>query len=324
MNKWLIVHSLDSYSENNRMLGFPAKTELDGKISMDEKNKPIPAFEKIINIKKGDHIVYYCKGDYVIKGIFKVIHSHFAKEKRWKRSPFQFEIDPIIELEDPYNFKLLLSSLDLFSHLTNLENWGRSLQGKYNSIKQLTEHDYKLIKKSIVHANEDIEEYEEEADIDLSDYRRHLQLQYQIADWGLKNGYRVHIAINDKKKIKEKLSNILNDIPKFHSDEIVKIAKRIDVLFFEKERNILTHAFEVEHTTDIYSGLLRLNDIVVSYPADNVKFFIISKEKNEEKFNRELERPSFNLLRKLECSFLNYKEVDEEWKEILNRKPPKF
>lgn len=297
---------------------------MDGSPVLDENGNPIPAFKRISEIKPGDRIVYYCKGDYVIKGIYEIVQPHYAKETRWPDSPFQFEIKPIVELEDPYNFKLLLSSLDLFKHLTNLKIWGMSLQGKYNSIKPLTDHDYRLIEKEITQAEKGIKEEREEIEGELPDYRQHLLLQYQIAEWGLKNGYRVHIAINDKNKIKEKLPKILDEIPKFHNEDVVEIAKRIDVLFFEKERNILTHAFEVEHTSAIYSGLLRLNDIAESYPSDKVKFFIISSDSNRERFYQQLDRPSFSLLRKYNCEFLNYKEVNEEWKEVKKRKTPKF
>lgn len=324
MNNWLIVHSLDSFADNSRMIGFQAKEELDGKFRKDENGKVIPAFERINEIKKGDKIVYYCKGDSVIKGIYEINRINFAKEKKWSGSPFQFELKPIIELDEPLEFKPLISSLDLFKHLDDVRKWGMSLQGKYNSIKPLTDKDYNLILKSVENAEKSFIEEKEEYEEELEDYGTHLLQQYKIAEWGLKNGYRVHIAINDKNKIKEKLPKVLEEIPKFHAEDIVNIAKRIDVLFFRKERDILTHAFEVEHTTNIYSGLLRLNDIAEKYPPGNTKYLIISNDNNKDKFYRELDRPSFSLLKDQKCEFFNYKEIDEEWKEVKNRKPPKF
>lgn len=324
MKKWLIVHSLESFSQNPRMIGFPAKTRVDGSIVLNDNKDPVPVIERVFEVKSGDRVVYYCKGDSVIKGIYEVVQRHYAKETQWLDSPFQFEIKPIIELEDPYDFKLLLSSLDLFKHLPDLRRWGVSLMGITNSIKALTDHDYELFEKAMTQAQKQIDEEKKEVEEELPDYRRHLLLQYEIADWGLKNGHRVHVAINDKGRIREKLPAILDEIPKFHKQDIVEIAKRIDILFFEKERDILTHAFEVEHTPTIYSGLLRLNDIAESYPSENVKFFIVSQGENKDKFYRELERPSFYLLRKHNCKFLDYQQVDEEWKELEKRKPPIF
>jgi hypothetical protein len=69
---------------------------------------------------------------------------------------------------------------------------------------------------------------------------------------------------------------------------------------------------------------LRLNDIAEMYPSDHVKYFIISDNSNKEKFFRELDRPSFYLLRKYDCEFLTIEEVDEEWKEIRDRRPARF
>jgi len=324
MNKWLVVHSLESYTQNPTMIGFPAKKELDGSLSLDKSGKAVPASPRVSEMKSGDRIVYYCKGDSVVKGIYEIVQSHFAKETQWPDSPFQFEIKAIIELEEPYDFKLLVSSLELFENLPDRRKWGGVLQGTYNTIRQLKDSDYRLIEESISQANKEILKDEQKAKEETPDYRQHLLLQYKIAEYGLKHGYRVHVAINDKNRIKENLPGILDEIPQFHAEQIIRGARRVDVLFFQKDRDILTHAFEVEHTTNIYSGLLRLNDIAESYPSEEVKFIIISAESNREKFHDELDRPSFSLLKRHGCDFYDYREVDEAWKEVKSRKPPRF
>lgn len=324
MKKWLIVHNLESFRQNPQMIGFAAKTKLDGSLVEDNEGKAVPAITRINEIKPGDRIVYYCTGDSVIKGIYEVVQPLYAEEKQWPGSPFQFEIKPIIELEDPLDFRLLLSSLELLSGLPDLRKWGMILMGITNSVKPLSEHDYNLIEESLTKAQKQSNIEKEEVEGKEPNYRQHLLLQHQIAEWGLNNDFRVHIATGDKNKIGEKLPRILDDIPKFHRDLIVDIAKRIDVLFFEKERDILTHAFEVEHTTNIYSGLLRLNDIAESYPSKEVKFYIVSHKDNKDKFYRELERPSFYLLSRYGCEFVDYEQVAEQWKELKNRKPPLF
>ena len=210
----------------------------------------------------------------------------------------------------------------MFKDLPDPRRWGLKLRGIYNAIKPLTEGDYNTIKNALTAAQQLSTVQEDETG--PAGYRKHLRVQHQIAEWGIKKGFRVHVATNDKGKIKENLKEILDDIPKFHSDEILGIAKRIDVLFFEKKRNILTHAFEVENTPVIYSALLRLNDIAESYPVGKVQFIIVSDESNIERFNTELVRPSFSLLRENNCRFVNYQQVEEEWKQLQNRKPPLF
>jgi len=323
MNKWLIVHSLESFSQNQRMIGFVGKNSLDGSPTLNGQGNPLPADAKVLEIKPGDVVVYYCHGDSVIKGLYEIVQAHYRKETKWPESPFQFEIKPVIELDEPYDFKPLVGSLSLFKDLPDPRRWGLKLRGIYNAIKPLTEGDYNTIKDALTAAAEQKSTVEED-ETGPAGYRKHLRIQHQIAEWGIRNGFRVHVATNDKGKIKENLAEILDDIPKFLTDDILGIAKRIDVLFFDSKRNILTHAFEVEHTPIIYSGLLRLNDIAESYPIGKVQFIVVSDESNSERFDNELVRPSFSLLRENNCRFVTYKQVEEEWKQLQNRKPPLF
>ncbi len=322
MKYWLIVHSLESFNQNPNLIGFAAKAELDGRAVKDKEGKLIPAFKTITEIKSGDKIIYYCKGDSVIKGIFEIAKPVYAQEPQWPDSPFQFQIKPLLVPDEPFNIKLILSSLELFSHLDNIKNWGMALQGKYNSIKELSVKDFQFIENTLK-SSKKIEKEELPKQLEKLD-REHLRIQHKIAEWGLKNGYRVHIAINDRNKLKKELPQILDELPHFHYEDVLDIAKRIDVLFFDKERDILTHAFEVESTPIIYSGLLRLNDIVEKYPSDKLKYFIISDKSNRDKFFRELDRPSFYLLRKHNCEFLTFEDIDEQWEELKKQKPSKF
>ncbi len=322
MNKWLVVHSLEAFSQNPRMIGFIGKNRLDGSPAVDEKGNRIPASKKVSQIKPGDRIVYYCLGDSVIKGIYEVGQDSYDKEPKWPDSPFQFEIKPIIELDEPYDFKPLVGSLDLFKDLPDRRGWGLKLHGIYNALRLLTDNDYNTIEKALSNATPGGKG--EEPEDTFPEYRQHLKLQHQIAEIGIRSGFRVYVAINDKSKIKKNLKEILDDIPKFHTDNILDGARKVDVLFFDPKRDVLTHAFEVEHTPVIYSGLLRLNDIAESYPTEKVSFYIISDESNKDRFNEQMTRPSFTLLSKNNCQFKNYKEVDEEWKQLRNKKQPLF
>ena len=86
--------------------------------------------------------------------------------------------------------------------------------------------------------------------------------------------------------------------------------KYVDVIWFDEE-GYPTHAFEVEHTTDITKGLLRLYQV----HKLRIKMFIISEEINKGKFQREVSKSPFAKI-KNEFVFKNYDELDEFFQSV--------
>lgn len=58
--------------------------------------------------------------------------------------------------------------------------------------------------------------------------------------------------------------------------DTTKIIEHIDVLWLKS--NVVQCAFEIEHTTVVYSGLLRLADLVTSQPNIKIKLFIVASQ----------------------------------------------
>jgi hypothetical protein len=69
----------------------------------------------------------------------------------------------------------------------------------------------------------------------------------------------------------------------------------IDVVWLRGKRQIAA-AFEVEHTTSVYSGLLRMADLAALAPNLNFPLYIVAPERRLDKVRRELARPTFQLL----------------------------
>jgi hypothetical protein len=67
---------------------------------------------------------------------------------------------------------------------------------------------------------------------------------------------------------------------------------------------------EVESTTLIYSGLLRLNDLVLAQPNNQIALFIVAPTERREKVFNQLIRPSFQALAR-RCEFLSFEKVDD-------------
>lgn len=57
-------------------------------------------------------------------------------------------------------------------------------------------------------------------------------------------------------------------------------------------------AFEVEHTTSVYSGILRMADLLALQPNMDIRLHIVAPGAKREKVFQEIRRPVFSLLEK--------------------------
>lgn len=81
----------------------------------------------------------------------------------------------------------------------------------------------------------------------------------------------------------------------------------IDVLWLKG--NSIVAAFEVEHTTSIYSGLLRMSDLVTMQPNLNINLYIVAPDIRREKVVEEINRPTFTKSKpplNEFCQFISY------------------
>jgi hypothetical protein len=61
---------------------------------------------------------------------------------------------------------------------------------------------------------------------------------------------------------------------------------------------VIVRAFEVEHTTSVYSGILRMADLLALPPNMDIKLHIVAPEVKRDKVFQEIRRPVFSLLEK--------------------------
>ncbi len=137
----------------------------------------------------------------------------------------------------------------------------------------------------------------------------HNQIQSILAAIGILKGYEVWIPTNDKSltdfSIVDK-SKIINNLPTFRSD-IDNIISEIDLIWLDKFKPI--SLFEVEHTTPIYSGLLRFNDVLLTISGIN-NFNIVANETKESLFGRQINRPTFKHTKLNEIvTFMRYENI---------------
>jgi hypothetical protein len=136
----------------------------------------------------------------------------------------------------------------------------------------------------------------------------HSDIQAKLIVIGNLLGYRTFTP--DKSAISRygKLGDLCSEV-KIPSDYVplrqINTVKNIDVIWFDID-GLPTHCFEVEHTTDITKGLLRLYQI----RKLRIKMFIVAKESSRNKYSTELNKDPFYHIKE-EFIFRTYSELKD-------------
>jgi len=180
-----------------------------------------------------------------------------------------------------------------------------------------SEHTVKRTDKSVsVIVPSDTDDEELEA-ADKDEIRESLQMQAALAEIGSRMGLKIWLPKSDRARIltkwKPKEDALLDELPLNYDDTTLKTIELIDVLWLKKRS--IVRAFEVEHTTSVYSGLLRMADLIALQPNMNISLHIVAPTAKREKVLKEIKRPVFSLLegRALSemCSYVSYDSVKE-------------
>jgi hypothetical protein len=172
----------------------------------------------------------------------------------------------------------------------------------------------------IVDVPENVDEEDTESSSEGSGQgaRESQRMQAAIARIGIEMGFRIWVPRNDRQNVLELLdkdlrAKFLEALPLNYDDTTLKTIEQIDVLWL-KNRS-MARAFEVEHTTAIYSGLLRMADLLALQPNMDIRLHIVAPEEKREKVLREIKRPVFSLLDRgplyEHCSYLPYGAIQE-------------
>ena len=151
----------------------------------------------------------------------------------------------------------------------------------------------------------------------LADERVSIQYQAKVAEIGAKMGFRIWIPRNDRARVLEHVPAsqhgiFLDSLPLNYDDATLRTIEQIDVLWLKGRA--MARAFEIEHTTAIYSGLLRMADLLALQPNMNIRLHIVAPIDKRERVLREIRRPVFSLLDRgplyEQCSYLSYDSID--------------
>ncbi|MCB2384855.1 hypothetical protein KV201_22265 [Shewanella sp. SR1] len=164
------------------------------------------------------------------------------------------------------------------------------------SKKIIVSDDASLSEKELLKIQQSLKKRHNEVMGDKEEEDLHTEMQYHLLRIGQQLGYEVISASNDRARCHNgnNFSFIsLNQFPDIGlAKETRKTIELIDVVWFEKGTNKITGAFEVEKSTSIYSGILRLTDLHLSFPEDQASLFIIIPDNREKDLLFQLNRPA--------------------------------
>ena len=157
------------------------------------------------------------------------------------------------------------------------------------SNNNISEEDRIKIEKKLKKRHKEVISEMEEEDL-------HTEMQYHIMTIGGSIGYDVIAASNDRSKCHNGNSLSFISLDKFPELKVGKDTYKtitlIDAVWFDKGTDNITCAFEVEKSTSIYSGILRLTDLHYSFKNNPPSLYLIIPDNREKEVLLQLQRPS--------------------------------
>lgn len=163
----------------------------------------------------------------------------------------------------------------------------------------------------------------EDVDADVSEkpavneVRESLKVQALLAQIGSRMGADIWIPRADRAAVLSEWKGdhppLLERLPLNYDDITLRTIEQIDVLWLKGRA--IKRAFEIEHTTSVYSGILRMADLLALQPNMDIRLHIVAPTTRRAKVFQEVRRPVFSLLDRgplsESCTYLSYESVRE-------------
>lgn len=149
------------------------------------------------------------------------------------------------------------------------------------------------------------------------DVRESIKIQALLAEIGSRMGMQIWVPRGDRAAVLAEWRGdhppVLERLPLNYDDTTLRTIEQIDILWL-RGRSI-ERAFEVEHTTSVYSGILRMADLLALQPNMDIQLHIVAPTSRREKVFQEIRRSVLSLLDRgplsESCTFLSYDSVRE-------------
>jgi type II restriction enzyme len=142
----------------------------------------------------------------------------------------------------------------------------------------------------------------------------HTEIQGWLRDLGIALGFKVWVAANDRARTYaggRLADGCLDTLPiAIENAQAADAIRLIDVLWLDEGGQKIDAAFEVEHTTSIYSGIVRMLDLALGLAeVKSSAYFLVAPDERENDVRAQFARPAFSRVTDLHLRYLPYSEL---------------
>ena len=325
--------------------------EAGGKVSGFRESR----WSYVQKIKLGDYFLCYLTGVSRFVGVIEVTGKAYKDNKPiWANEPFpcRLPVRILISLEPQYGVPVfdLRDRLSCFLNASTPKAWTGAFRGSpskwsnedgqvvFEALRyaeqyprELPTDPKKLARKPRAFLGKDkravtIPEDEEPLSPSMpklndTETTEHTEIQSHLLRLGADMGFDVWVARNDRGKKCDGIPlgeypRIRDSLPLQFDEATNRTIELIDVLWLKG--NSFAAAFEVESTTSIYSGLLRMSDLTAMQPNLNIPLYLVAPDDRRDKVFSEINRPTFSHLDpplSTTCRFIAFSGLKEKIKE---------
>jgi len=301
----------------------------------------------IQKVKPGDYLLCYLTGISRFVGVLEAVSAPYKSNDRiWKDEDFPSRVKveavvvltpetaiPVFELRDRLSFFQDMKSPNAWTgnFRGSPAKWKTSdgdvvlaalLEAKANPTKRPVDKAKlarrpKALKARIGAVTVPESEGSPEPPANAAEPSDHEAIQSLLLKLGNDMGFDVWVARNDRgRQVKlTELSRLRNELPLQFDEATNRTIELIDVLWLRG--NAIVAAFEIESTTSIYSGLLRMSDLIAMQPNLNIPLYLVAPD-DRQKVIAEVNRPTFKRLEPPlfeACRFISFNGLRSRLKE---------
>ncbi|MCL5997949.1 MAG: hypothetical protein M1546_18135 [Chloroflexi bacterium] len=151
---------------------------------------------------------------------------------------------------------------------------------------------------------------------EVQEESEHTYIQYLLIKIGRALNYDVYVARNDRHRSCDGQSFAQLTLPELPAYgwpvEVMETVGLIDVIWLRPGTAEIISAFEVEKSTSIYSGILRMQDLARCIPGCTCHFYLAAPNQREREVMAQLARPSLrSSLADTPMAFIPFDELRE-------------